>query len=480
MPLNNDDVQGGRTPATAKPAPKAAAKPVVAAPVAPWAAKPAWAAPNPGQAPAQPAKAKPAKPTAPILEPPDPTLQAHGFNGGIQQFNQRVANVVQHYRTAYGTPAPPNLVFDLALSSVPDHKFAEMFTVPVHPQAAQARGVLARAGHTPATTTGPDPVLSLRDLTVGMVNAAARGGYNDFLTQHADAIHDLQKNPATASRVNGAIQQAKLVDEHRKQVGEGSNQPGMPADYGNPNNLVAPADRAVYAAAAGEGFVQVGKFAAKAVGQVADSLVHAPAGLAQVAKAAGLDASDATAYAFSRIPGSSEYDQQHGSLAFSRTRTIAKATAKGTLQDVEHPADNPGYLFLDALGLASAGAGTAARIGAAGRAAGELGEAASAGAKAAAAAKALARKPELQRATVNYRGYTEQMPLSQNALVAAAQKGILKVREKGAVQGRGPLQSFLLPGFLQDALEEQLSIPKKLGRLADTRKRVEFKAQTTL
>ena len=45
---------------------------------------------------------------------------------------------------------------------------------------------------------------------------------------------------------------------------------------------------------------------------------------------------------------------------FERTRKIAAASAKGVVADVRHPGENPGYLFMDALGLVSAGAGTAA------------------------------------------------------------------------------------------------------------------------
>lgn len=425
----------------------------------------------------QPERGAPFKPTvetpAPPLEKPDPVLQQHGFNGGINQFNQRVQKAVDSYQQQYGVRIPPNLAFDVALSKVPDNDFERMFQVPIHPSAAKARGLVVKAGGTPQA--GPDyKPLTHEDVAKGLIDAAAHGQYQDYLETHAAVIQDWQHDPATASRINGAISQGKLIQQHFEQVGHiGSAPSEIPADYGNPNNLVSPSDFDTLTKDAA-GFRGIVSPITKSVAQITDALVHSPAGLARVGIAAGLDTNDAL----------------HGDLAFSRTRKIGKAVGEGYKSDIEHPGDNPGYLFLDALGLASAGAGTAARVGAAGKAAGELGEEASAAAKVGTAAKTLAKKPPLERATVTHGGYSEQMPLSQNPLVAAAQKGILKIRQRGVGRvtskdpfgtgAQGPLQSILVPDALQGALEQHLSIPKKLGRLADSRKRIEYTAQTTL
>ena len=73
----------------------------------------------------------------------------------------------------------------------------------------------------------------------------------------------------------------------------------------------------------------------------------------------------------------------HGHPQFKRTRKLGKEIAKSTAEDVRHPGRNPGFLLLDTLAAASAGAGTAARIGAAGKAVAE-------GGRVGAVAKALA------------------------------------------------------------------------------------------
>ena len=88
-------------------------------------------------------------------EPPQPALQKHGFNGGIQQFNQRAQSVVDSYTQAYGMRPSPGLVFDLAKSPVDTADFSRMFTVPQNPLAAKNRGIVNQF-HTPAYTTRQD------------------------------------------------------------------------------------------------------------------------------------------------------------------------------------------------------------------------------------------------------------------------------------------------------------------------------------
>jgi hypothetical protein len=60
----------------------------------------------------------------------------------------------------------------------------------------------------------------------------------------------------------------------------------------------------------------------------------------------------------------------HGDLSFKDTRAIGKAMVTSVVQDVKHPLRRSGYLVLDGLAAASLGAGTAAKVGAVGRAAG--------------------------------------------------------------------------------------------------------------
>lgn len=127
-----------------KTAPNPPAKPAAKPPVKPQA--PFKAAPAPA----------PETPQAPVLEPPNPVLMQHGYTGGINQFNQRVQNVVDTYKTAYGTPPPPGLIFDLARSKVPDQQFARMFTVPINPVSAQARGTINQHPANDNIVTRPD------------------------------------------------------------------------------------------------------------------------------------------------------------------------------------------------------------------------------------------------------------------------------------------------------------------------------------
>ena len=85
----------------------------------------------------------------------------------------------------------------------------------------------------------------------------------------------------------------------------------------------------------------------------------------------------------------------HGHPQFKRTRKLGKEIAKSTAEDVRHPGRNPGFLLLDTLAAASAGAGTAARIGAAGKAVAE-------GGRVGAVAKALAHAPEPKLRSLRY------------------------------------------------------------------------------
>jgi len=82
------------------------------------------------------------QPQQPVDEPPHPILQQHGFNGGIQQFNQRVQAVHDDYQNSYGQPPTPGLVLDLAKSPLNTGDFSKLFTVPKDPLAARARGAV--------------------------------------------------------------------------------------------------------------------------------------------------------------------------------------------------------------------------------------------------------------------------------------------------------------------------------------------------
>ncbi len=157
----------------------------------------------------------------------------------------------------------------------------------------------------------------------------------------------------------------------------------------------------------------------RAVSQIAESIIYAPAGVYELGKATGLDVRD---LARDRDP------------SFRRSRKLGKAIGEQVAEDVRHPIRNLGYLTLDIAAAGSVGAGGAARVGAAGRAA-----RAAKGKRR--VSQALARKPSeggslLRRPAP---GREEIAPgvyvnLSRNPAVAAAQRARIK-RQKRRPEG---------------------------------------------
>src|SRR5689334_7202940 len=75
---------------------------------------------QPGRSPQGPAPLAPAaKPRLDLpLEQPHPVLKAAGFTGGIKGFNQRVQQVSDAYKNAYGLLPSPGLALDVIRSGV--------------------------------------------------------------------------------------------------------------------------------------------------------------------------------------------------------------------------------------------------------------------------------------------------------------------------------------------------------------------------
>lgn len=89
-----------------------------------------------------------------------------------------------------------------------------------------------------------------------------------------------------------------------------------------------------------------------AASQIGESLIYTIPGLYETGKALTLDTADLIT---------------EGDFTPERTGTIGKAMGQALIEDVRNPRENIGYLLLDILGAASLGAGTAARLGAAGK-----------------------------------------------------------------------------------------------------------------
>jgi len=112
----------------------------------------------------------------------------------------------------------------------------------------------------------------------------------------------------------------------------------------------------------------------------------------------------------------------HGKPTLRRSGKIAKAVGTGIKQDFQHPLRHPGFTALDISGLASAGVGTGARIGAAGRAiaAGEsVGRALT---KRTSEGGSVLHRPPAGRRTYQLNGLKAEVPNSRNPLIRAGQK----------------------------------------------------------
>lgn len=379
----------------------------------------------PPAVPPKPIKRSPVHPTlTPPAGPPDKTLtQLSGVPTSVADFNQRLEAVTAAHVAQTGVKPPPDVALHAALSpqQVDPASVASYIVGRANPQAAAAL-----AAH-PAQTDEQ----FLNQLT-GLAHAGNTVAYDQFVHDNESRIQELQRGPL-AAKVNGAIT-----------AGAAAN-----ISY--------------------QGYSHLGVLGLAAE-QIVGSLIHSPGGIAVAAKALGTDL--VTTFTHPLNPSHKFSDK------------VIVPAAKQTAQDVQHPGRNPGYLFLDALGLASGGSGAAARVGAAGRAVSEAGDVGIIG-KTAAAARAVVEKPALQRVTVRVGDYTEEMPLSSNPLVALVQKKIVGVRQ-GATDRLldtgvpSPLRAGLLPQSAQDWFDENLSFVKKVGREADARSRVEHTANMAL
>jgi hypothetical protein len=368
----------------------------------------------------------------PPVGKPVASLQRLGFHGPIEHFNHRVQATIDAHRAARGFDPPPGVVLDVARSQVPDDKIGELF-------GASVMG--ARVGK---AVSGLDP--KFRDINydrgadlLNQFKQAAKGGhYEQFWKEHGEEIQELgREDPEFQSKF-------------------------ATANVGAYGGLAPPKLKGLHRVAA---------FALRGVGQVTEGLVLGPPTLAvHEGKALGEDV------------GAVVRGEKPTSLVKTNVR-LGKAVVEGVKEDVRHPGENPGYLFLDALGLVSAGAGTAARVGAAGKALarGEAG----------AAAKALVKQPRPGTATLRKGGLEEEVLLSQNAAVRTAQRLTVRARNArmkkrldgdasaGALSIVRPAKAQELLDRVLDPLRGRFSSENKLAREARARKRVETQIAMT-
>lgn len=144
--------------------------------------------------------------------------------------------------------------------------------------------------------------------------------------------------------------------------------------------------------------------------------------------------------------------------ARARLNAAAKAVATSTIEDFRHPLRHPGDTALDVLGLASLGAGTAARAGAVSKAvrAGEEGS------TVARAAKALATRPKPGTRALRANGLTVEVPAARSALGRAGQRGLDKTIERGVRKNPAGARARYQQRRVGKALAEQTRTAERI------------------
>lgn len=393
-----------------------------------------------------------ARTTAPPVKPPAskpvPLLQQNGFAGTIDDFNERVQAVHDAHTNAFGYAPSPALTLAVARNAEP-HDYPSLFSRSSR-QHAQTVTALAGAGVPQATpptslrSSNPD-----REQAQLLVKALGHVRTPEQLNAFLDPSNHEMIDAALSGPDTRLIQAAYVKAQRRAgQVPQNVSQMGLSA---NPGSFL---DKFV-----GE--------AALAGAQISTGLVLGPPTLV---------------IAEGRAIGKA-YSEGSPMPVIRTNVKLAKGIAKGVARDIQHPKENPGNLFLDALGAVSLGAGTAVRFAAAGTA---LGEGASVGA----ALRVAARRPVGGTATLRKGSFEEEQLLTENPALRWAQKKLVNARNVRMAERTdepGGLLSIVRPGRLQDAIDLALdplkanfSSENKLGREAKARRRIETTIQMTL
>lgn len=424
-------------------------------------AKPVYGPPAPKK-PAPVAKPQPSAPQPNLAEqpngPPVPLLQklTGGIPMSIQTFGNRLQAVESAYVAQHGVKPDPTTALSAALVTPPTEA-PKLFQTP-NLNTAKAKAALAVF---PSQTDAQ---------FVKSFSAALNSGdaaYQQFVNQNESRIHDLQSGGPFKAQVNGIVNNAAFLKASGVNL----------APAGTKEHQVTPVEEGLAPTAlAKKGLSGIDKVLSPVglgISQVVGSLVHSPGGIYTM-----LDTEyNADKWAVEH-PVSIEHPlRKEPNPYLAKESQMVGGMVKSTKADFEKPGQNPGFLFLDILGLASLAGGTAARVGAAGRAVGE-------GEGAVGAVKALGAPPTLQRHTLTVGGYSEEMPLSSNPFVASVQKVVLNARQARANAlldgGPAPVSSVLLPQAARQFLDEHLSFTTKVGREAEARLRVEHTAQMAL
>lgn len=464
--------QPGRSPQG--PASRPAAVPAVAPPRPDDRAVPVRV-PEPTQRP-RPVRTPVAAPT--LIRPTGPPvapLTQFGYWGDIQHFNESVQQAHQSYVAVNGVPPDPKTLLRLATSP---------------PQWQQGPPL-------PVPADRSDARLLLRQLVTAGVDDKT---YEDFVQLHTDVLSDMLKDPATHGQTVSAFSAARA---HLSSVDVGPStfmdalgavghavrstwESGgrFEAKVQKPESLVWAAHTAValdhdlrssqQAIMSGDRKKQeqANAFphltaAAPAVAQVVKGLVYSPAGIALTAVALAKDSLAFNEYV--------KTGGRRGSASFQHTGELAKQTGEQMWADLQDPSGHAGYLLLDAWGLLSLGAGTAARLGRVGSA---LAEEGGVGSRVAGAARASVSQHPLPTATYSKGGYTETISMSGSPLTAWIQKHtpVLGSNAQAAKLAGETRRVPALSDPLSQWASNLLSPESRIGRAGSIRRSTETKA----
>jgi hypothetical protein len=332
-------------------------------------------------------------------EPPSPVLRKAGFVGGILAFNDHVDAIVRAHQGTFGYDPPAGLTLDVARSSVDKADYAKLFPS----DSKRAYGLAQKYGG----------LESDEDRLLGeLKQAVSSGDYEDWMRSNGTDLAELgQDNPDFARKY------APLVMRGQK-----SHYSGI-------------------AMSGGKLFDALG-FTAKAAEQVATGLTVGPAVFAWEEGKAGYH--DVGALVHANLP----------THLVKTNVKLGKGIVRGAKEDIQHPGDNAGNLFLDALGLLSIGAGAVTRAGAVGRAA-------RAGEGLRGAGKAAIRRPTAGTYEIEYGDSVASPLLSENSALRQVQKLVY-----GRVQKIADLKhQGVIPAGAADAVGKRASL-RALSALA--------------
>jgi hypothetical protein len=332
-------------------------------------------------------------------EPPSPVLRKAGFVGGILAFNDHVDAIVRAHQGTFGYDPPAGLTLDVARSAVDKADYGKLFPS----DSKRAYGLAQKYGG----------LESDEDRLLGeLKQAVSSGNYADWMRENGTDLAELgQDNPDFARKY------APLVMRGQGQHYSGISMKG------------------------GKLFDALG-FTAKAVSQVATGLTVGPAVFAWEEGKAGYH--DVGALVHANLP-------TH--LAKTNVK-LGKGIVKGAKEDIQHPGDNAGNLFLDALGLLSIGAGAVTKAGAVGRAA-------RAGEGLRGVGKAAVRRPTAGTYEIQYGSSVASPLLSENSALRQVQKLFYgRVQKVADLKHQG-----VIPAGAADAVGKRASL-RALSALA--------------